>query len=97
MNKLENTTNQSLESLVNKPYLYGFSTEIETEKIPFGLTEKTIHLISQKKQEPNFLLNFRLRAYSKWVKLTTPIWAKLVYPSIDYYYYLLLSFSLHAW
>ena len=84
MNKLENTTNQSLESLVNKPYLYGFSTEIETEKIPFGLTEKTIHLISQKKQEPNFLLNFRLRAYSKWVKLTTPIWAKLVYPSIDY-------------
>jgi Fe-S cluster assembly protein SufB len=84
MNKLENTTNQSLESLVNKPYLYGFSTEIETEKIPFGLTEKTIHLISQKKKEPNFLLNFRLRAYSKWVKLTTPIWAKLVYPSIDY-------------
>ena len=84
MNKLENTTNQSLESLVNKPYLYGFSTEIETEKIPFGLTEKTIYLISQKKQKPNFLLNFRLRAYSKWVKLTTPIWAKLVYPSIDY-------------
>ena len=63
MNKLQNTTNQNLESLVNKPYLYGFSTEIETETIPFGLTEKTINLISQKKNEPNFLLSFRLRAY----------------------------------
>ena len=84
MNKLQNTTNQNLESLVNKPYLYGFSTEIETETIPFGLTEKTINLISQKKKEPNFLLSFRLRAYSKWLKLTTPIWSKLTYPPIDY-------------
>ena len=81
MNKLENT---NLENLVNKPYLYGFSTKIETETIPFGLTEQTIHLISQKKNEPNFLLNFRLRAYSKWLKLTTPKWSKLTYPAIDY-------------
>ena len=83
MNKLQNTTDQKLESLVNKPYLYGFSTKIETETIPFGLTEKTINLISQKKQEPSFLLNFRLRAYSKWIKLISPIWAKLTYPVIQ--------------
>ena len=59
MNKLQNTTNQNLENLVNKPYLYGFSTKIETETIPFGLTEETIYLISHKKEEPNFLLDFR--------------------------------------
>ena len=84
MNKLQNTTNQNLENLVNKPYLYGFSTEIETEKIPFGLTEETIYLISQKKKEPNFLLDFRLRAYSKWIRLTSPMWSKLTIPKIDF-------------
>jgi len=84
MNKLQNTTNQNLENLVNKPYLYGFSTKIETETIPFGLTEETIYLISHKKEEPNFLLDFRLRAYSKWVKLTSPIWSKLKIPKIDF-------------
>ena len=62
MNKTEKTTTQNLENLVNKPYLYGFSTKIETETIPFGLSENTVNLISQKKEEPSFLLNFRLRA-----------------------------------
>ena len=55
MNKTEKTTTQNLENLVNKPYLYGFSTKIETETIPFGLSENTVNLISQKKEEPSFL------------------------------------------
>ena len=84
MNKKEKTTTQNLENLVNKPYLYGFSTKIETETIPFGLSENTVNLISQKKEEPSFLLNFRLRAYAKWIKLISPTWAKLSYPTIDY-------------
>ena len=84
MNKTEKTTTQNLENLVNKPYLYGFSTKIETETIPFGLSENTVNLISQKKEEPSFLLNFRLRAYAKWLKLISPTWAKLNYPTIDY-------------
>ena len=84
MNKTEKTTTQNLENLVNKPYLYGFSTKIETETIPFGLSENTVNLISQKKEEPSFLLNFRLRAYAKWIKLISPTWAKLSYPTIDY-------------
>ena len=84
MNKTEKTTTQNLVNLVNKPYLYGFSTKIETETIPFGLSENTVNLISQKKEEPSFLLNFRLRAYAKWIKLISPTWAKLSYPTIDY-------------
>lgn len=76
--------NTQLNRLVNKPYEYGFSTNIETEQIPFGLNETTIHLISNKKKEPKFMLQFRLRAYKKWEKLVFPNWAKLKYPDINY-------------
>ena len=55
--------NIQLNRLVNKPYEYGFSTNIETEQIPFGLNKTTVHLISNKKKEPKFMLQFRLRAY----------------------------------
>jgi len=65
-------------------YKYGFSTEIESETIPKGLNEETIRLISQKKNEPEFLLNFRLRAYQKWKELEEPLWANVKFDPIDY-------------
>lgn len=65
-------------------YKYGFSTEIEMESIPKGLTEETIRLISQKKHEPFFLLEFRLKAYRKWLTMKEPDWANLKIPPIDF-------------
>jgi Fe-S cluster assembly protein SufB len=70
--------------LVSQPYKYGFVTDIETEKIAKGLDEDVIRLISAKKQEPDFLLQFRLRAYRQWLRMREPDWAALGYPPIDY-------------
>ena len=65
-------------------YKYGFSTDIETESIPKGLSEETVRLISAKKQEPSFLLDFRLKAYQKWLTMKEPSWANLQIPPIDF-------------
>ncbi len=70
--------------IVRKPYKYGFLTNIETEKINKGINEQVIRLISRKKKEPKFLLDFRLKAYKHWLKLKEPSWADLNYPEIDY-------------
>ncbi|MEB3165893.1 MAG: Fe-S cluster assembly protein SufB, partial [Cyanobacteriota bacterium] len=70
--------------LVSQPYKYGFVTEIETEKIAKGLSEDVVRLISAKKEEPDFLLQFRLRAYRQWLQLQAPDWAALGFPPIDY-------------
>jgi len=70
--------------LVSQPYKYGFITEIETEKIAKGLSEDVVRLISAKKEEPPFLLDFRLRAYRHWLTMQEPDWAALGYPPIDY-------------
>ena len=76
------------ENLVNnvvaEPYKYGFVTDIETEKISKGLDEGVIRLISQKKEEPKYLLDFRLNAFKKWQKMQEPDWADLGYKKIDY-------------
>jgi Fe-S cluster assembly protein SufB len=71
-------------SLVNQPYKYGFVTDIETEAIPKGLSEDVVRLISAKKNEPAFMLEFRLKAYRQWLKMTEPNWAEVGYPAIDY-------------
>ncbi|WP_413678988.1 Fe-S cluster assembly protein SufB [Prochlorococcus sp. MIT 0916] len=78
--------NQSntVEEIVSQPYKYGFITEIETEKIPKGLNEDVIRLISTKKNEPDFLLKFRLRAYEQWLKMKEPDWSGLTYSKVDY-------------
>ncbi len=71
-------------------YKYGFVTDIETEKAPKGLSEDVIRFISAKKMEPEWMLNWRLKAYRYWLKMTPPDWAKLNVPPIDYddiYYY----------
>lgn len=65
-------------------YKYGFRTEIETESLPKGLSEETVRLISAKKNEPPFLLEFRLRAFAKWQTMQEPNWANVKYPAIDY-------------
>ena len=77
--------NENLVSnVVTEPYKYGFVTDIETEKISKGLNEEIIRLISRKKDEPEYLLNFRLKAFKKWQKMEEPNWADLGYKKIDY-------------
>jgi len=78
------TQSNTVEEIVSQPYKYGFITEIETEKIPKGLNEDVIRLISAKKNEPNFLLKFRLRAYEQWLKMKEPDWSGLTYSKVDY-------------
>lgn len=65
-------------------YPYGFVTDIETETFPKGLTEETVRAISAKKQEPEFLLAFRLRAYKKFIEMKPPSWANLKHPPLDF-------------
>jgi Fe-S cluster assembly protein SufB len=74
----------SVQTLVNQPYKYGFVTEIESEQIPAGLSEDVVQLISAKKEEPEFMLEFRLKAYRQWLKMAEPQWAQVHYPAIDY-------------
>jgi len=74
----------SVQNLVNQPYKYGFVTQIESDTIPRGLNEDIIRLISEKKGEPEFMLDFRLRAFRQWLKMTEPNWQNATYPAIDY-------------
>jgi Fe-S cluster assembly protein SufB len=83
-----------LERLANREYRYGFTTDIEEERAPKGLTEQTVRLISAKKNEPEWLLAWRLKAYRRFVEMLAaerePTWAMVDYPKIDYqnmYYY----------
>ncbi|MFN7895410.1 MAG: Fe-S cluster assembly protein SufB [Cyanobacteriota bacterium] len=78
------TSTASVGDLVSQPYRYGFVTDIETEKIPKGLDEDVVRLISAKKNEPAFLLNFRLKAYGQWLQMEEPDWAALGHGPIDY-------------
>lgn len=78
------TLNKNITKLVNKTYQYGFSTNIEKDIIEKGLNEETVRLISQKKKEPDFLLQFRLKAFKKWKLMSQPEWAYLKFPEIDY-------------
>ncbi|MBC7427106.1 MAG: Fe-S cluster assembly protein SufB [Bacteriovorax sp.] len=76
--------------ILNSDYKYGFFTDIETEAFPKGLSEDIVRMISAKKEEPTWLLDFRLKAYAHWLKMATPKWAHLEIPEIDYqapYYY----------
>ena len=73
------------ELLANREYKYGFTTDIETETIPKGLSEDVVRLISSKKNEPQWLLDFRLKAYRHWLKMSQPDnWANFDYPNIDF-------------
>ena len=84
MNQSNKTLNNKITKLVNQPYKYGFSTRIEKDIIEKGLNEKVIRLLSKKKNEPKFLLEFRLKAYKKWKEMDCPEWAQLKFSEIDY-------------
>jgi len=73
-----------LSDITTKEYEYGFVTDIETDVIPKGLNEDVVRLISMKKNEPEFMLEFRLKAYREWLKMKAPEWAYLKIPPIDF-------------
>jgi Fe-S cluster assembly protein SufB len=73
-----------LKPFINREYAAGFVTDIECDSVPPGLNEDTIRLISSKKNEPEFMLAWRLKAYQHWLTLKEPHWAKIHYPTIDY-------------
>jgi len=73
-----------LNALVNRGYQHGFVTEIDADTVPPGLDESVVRLISRKKKEPQFLLDWRLRALQHWYTMREPHWAQLHYPAIDY-------------
>ena len=74
----------TIEALANQEYKYGFVTDIESDVAPRGLTEDTVRLISHKKKEPAWLLEWRLKAFRYWLTMTEPTWANVRYPKIDY-------------
>src|SRR5678816_4075038 len=81
---------KTIEALANREYKYGFVTDIEMESIPRGLNEDIVRIISAKKNEPEWLLEWRLKAYRHWLKMEEPEWPNVHYPPIDYqdsYYY----------
>ena len=84
------TAAHQLDQLISQEYKHGFETEIEMEVFPKGLNEDIVRLISEKKGEPEFLLEWRLKAFRHWLTMRQPEWANVHYPPIDYqdlYYY----------
>ena len=73
-----------IEDVTSSEYKYGFTTEIETDVIPIGLNEDVVRIISAKKNEPDWMLDFRLKAYRYWITQKMPSWANLSLPEIDY-------------
>src|SRR5512140_3840052 len=73
-----------IEALVNREYAYGFVPDVETDTVPAGLNEDVIRTISAKKNEPEFMLEWRLKAYRRWLTMKEPHWGNVQYPAIDY-------------
>ena len=87
---MDTETGQTLDKYVQDKYKYGFVTEIESDRPKKGLNEETIKFISKKKNEPEWMLTWRLDCYKKWLRMSDPQWANLKFPKIDYqdiYYY----------
>ena len=87
MNEMKDTLkkeNTIIDEAISQDYKYGFITDIEQETIPPGLNEDVIRVISAKKGEPNWIKDWRLKAYKNWKKMKNPSWAHITYPSIDY-------------
>src|SRR5438477_10184135 len=77
------TATETIEGLVKQEYKYGFVTDVEADAAPPGLNEDIIRLISRKKNEPEFMLEWRLKAYGHWLNMKEPHWQKAHYPPID--------------
>ena len=78
------TQNETIEKFTSQDYQYGFVTDIEQDTIPPGIDENVVRFISNKKNEPDWLLNWRLKAFEHWKNMEEPQWAKVDYPKIDY-------------
>ncbi len=78
------TATETIEGLVQKEYKYGFYTDVETDSAPPGLSEDTIRLISRKKNEPDWMTDWRLKAYRHWLTMTEPAWPKVHHDKINY-------------
>jgi Fe-S cluster assembly protein SufB len=78
------TATETIEGLVKQEYKYGFYTDVETDSAPPGLNEDIIRLISSKKKEPDFMLDWRLKAYRHWLTMSEPTWPHVHHPPIDY-------------
>ena len=74
----------AIDNIVNQPYTAGFKTDIETDSVARGLSEDVIRTISNKKNEPDWLLEFRLKAYRHWLTMKEPRWHNVSYPKIDF-------------
>lgn len=81
---MNDTTNSTIEEFTSREYQYGFSTEVEADTLPPGLSNDVIISISAKKEESKYMLDWRLKAFEKWQKMTEPHWAFVNYPEIDY-------------
>src|SRR5438552_15720647 len=78
------TATETIEGLVQKEYKYGFYTDLETDSAPPGLNEDIIRLISTKKKEPEWMTEWRLKAYRHWLTMTAPTWPKVHYPPVNF-------------
>src|SRR5437667_10675883 len=78
------TATETIEGLVKQEYKYGFYTDVEVDAAPPGLNEEIIRLISRKKSEPEWLTEWRLKAYRHWLTLKEPTWGKVRHEPIDY-------------
>src|SRR5580704_8564160 len=83
-NEFMPTATDTIEGLVQQEYKYGFYTDVETESAPPGLNEDIIRLISRKKSEPQWMTDWRLKAYRHWLTLEEPQWPKVHHEKIDY-------------
>src|SRR5216110_2115685 len=84
------TSATNIEELATREYKYGFVTQIESDLAPAGLNEDIVRLISKRKNEPEFMLEWRLKAYRHWLTMKEPTWQNVHYPKINYqdvYYY----------
>src|SRR5947199_6830874 len=80
----EDESLSTIRKAVLSEYKYGFVTDIEADEAPKGLNEDTIRFISAKKNEPQWMLDWRLKAFSQWLKMEEPKWANVKFPKIDY-------------
>src|SRR5438477_822176 len=78
------TATSTIQELANREYSAGFYTEVEADTVPRGLNEDVIRLISAKKNEPDFMLEWRLKSYRHWLTMKEPKWPNVHYPRIDY-------------
>src|SRR5437867_5388729 len=84
------TSTKTIQDLTEKEYQYGFVTDVEADTLPRGLNEDIVRIISTKKREPEFMLEWRLKAYRHWLTMKEPTWQNVHYEPIDYqdiYYY----------